>query len=224
MSKTLLESLIYVLAIILSIIISAKANNIKLEEFPRQDQISKKALRDYGVVGKYFPIKEKSMLDEIMEKLDQAQKNGKLKELQDEFNKKAQKKIVRPVPVYGIKKARENRSWIYDPTYVQTSNIVDENGKIIISAGTTVNALDKLKMPSDLIFIDGDDKEQVNFAQKLNGKIILVKGAPMDLGQKLNRPVFFDQAGLLCKRFKIEAVPAIVTQEEKLLRIKEVRI
>jgi conjugal transfer pilus assembly protein TraW len=95
---------------------------------------------------------------------------------------------------------------------------------VIIPAGTTVNALEKLKWGEPMIFIDGEDKEQIQWAKNKHGKVVLTNGAPLDLGKELNRSVYFDQAGILCNRFKIEAVPAIIEQEDMLLRISEVRI
>lgn len=46
----------------------------------------------------------------------------------------------------------------------------------------------------------------------------------MELTQKLNKPVFFDQGGVLTTRFKIKSVPATIEQDGKLLKISEVKI
>ncbi|WP_341789766.1 TraC family protein [Rickettsia endosymbiont of Polydrusus tereticollis] len=56
------------------------------------------------------------------------------------------------------------------------------------------------------------------------GKLVLTKGNPIKMAKKLNKPVFFDQGGVLTTRFKIKAVPAIARQEGKLLKISEIKI
>lgn len=184
----------------------------------------KVTIKDYGVRGYLFNIAEDSILEEIMAKLQIAQKDGTLEKLQTEFTNRVKEKVLRPNPVANITKAAKSRSWTYNPTYTQDTTIVDDKGRVIVAAGTTVNALDKLKWGEPLILIDGEDDEQVRWSTKQVGKIVLTNGAPLELATLLKRAVFFDQGGLLCHRFKIESVPAIIEQEAKLLRIREVKI
>ena len=56
---------------------------------------------------------------------------------------------------------------------------------MIVPAGTVVNGLDKLNWGEPLIFIDGDDKEQVNWAKARKGKIVLTNGTPLDLQKNI---------------------------------------
>ena len=188
------------------------------------NQMNKVEFQDYGTHGHLFEIKEVSLIDEIMEKLETAQKEGKLAQLQAEFTKRVKAKVLRPTPVAGIHRAKIARQWTYDPSFTQSETIIDDKGRVIVAAGTTVNALDKLKWGEPLIFIDGDEAEQVAWATKQPSKIVLTNGVPLELMDSLKRPVFFDQGGMLCKRFKIEATPALVEQEGKLLRVREVKI
>lgn len=89
-----------------------------------------------------------------------------------------------------------------------------------------------MKLDKKLVFIDGTDIDQIKWFIKQVGegnfkeedKLILVNGRPLELGDELQRPVYFDQAGVLTSHFKIEQVPAIVEQEGKLLRIREICI
>jgi conjugal transfer pilus assembly protein TraW len=180
---------------------------VSIQAVETQSQEQTLTIKDYGVHGNLFKIQEESLLEEIMSRLELAKA-----------------KVLRPTPVANIKKATTNRSWTYNPTYTQETEIIDDKGVVIIPAGTTVNALEKLKWGEPMIFIDGEDKEQIQWAKNKHGKVVLTNGAPLDLGKELNRSVYFDQAGILCNRFKIEAVPAIIEQEDMLLRISEVRI
>ena len=198
--------------------------SIKAAEVQNQYPEPTLTIKDYGVHGNLFKIEEESLLKEIMAKLELAKENGTLEKLQQQFTEKVKAKVLRPTPVANIKKSITNRSWTYNPTYTQETDIIDDKGVVIIPAGTTVNALEKLKWGEPMIFIDGEDKEQIQWAKNKHGKVVLTNGTPLELGKELNRPVYFDQAGILCHRFKIEAVPAIIEQEDMLLRISEVRI
>lgn len=181
-------------------------------------------IKDYGTRGNLFPIKERSILEEIIEKLQIAKADGTLDELQSKFTEKVKAKVLRPTAVPNLTKAITNRSWTYSPTYTQKTDIVDHKGRLIVEAGASVNGLEKLQWGEPLIFIDGDDELQVKWAKAQSGKITLTNGAPLDIAKKLNRRVYFDQGGILCHRFKIEAMPAIVEQEGLLLKVSEVKI
>lgn len=186
--------------------------------------IEKTKIKDYGVRGHIFPIIEESLLEVIMTKLTVAEQNGILATMQEQFKNKVIQKISSPTPVQNLHKATKNQSWRYDPTFSQKSDIKDQNGKILVAAGTTINPLDKINWGEPLILIDGDDQEQIAWAKSNKGKLVLTKGNPIELGKKLNRPVFFDQAGILTKHFKITAMPTIIAQEGRLLKIREIQI
>jgi conjugal transfer pilus assembly protein TraW len=54
--------------------------------------------------------------------------------------------------------------------------------------------------------------------------IILTNGSPFELMENIDRPVYFDQEGVLTKKLGILQVPAKVTMQEKHLLIEEVII
>lgn len=179
---------------------------------------------DYGVRGHIFPIIEESLLEVIMAKLQTIKHNGDLEKTQEEFKNRVKQRISRPTPVLALAKASTNRDWYYDPSFIQKTDIKDQTGKIIVKANTSVNPLEKVSWGEALIFIDGDDEQQVKWAKSKIGKLVLTSGNPIKLAQKLNKPVFFDQGGVLTIRLKIKAVPAIAWQEGKLLKISEIKI
>lgn len=189
-----------------------------------QVQSTSNVITDYGIVGHTFPIIEQSLLEVIMARLKEASKDGRLEVLQEQFKEKAIKKIMHPTRVENVKLASANRSWTYDPTIIQIEPILDHQGKVIIEAGTTINPLDQLSWGEPLLLIDGEDLEQIEWVIKQQGKIVLINGSPVLLSKQLEREVFFDQGGLLTERFRIGAVPVIVEQEGKLLRVSEVKI
>ena len=184
--------------------------------------------KDLGAIGPVYPIKEKHMLDEIQDKLKVMEENGELDKLNKKRAKITKEKFLRPNPVKGLTKTTERRTFYYDPTYVLQQDIHDGEGQLIFKKGTTVNPLDMVNLTRYLIFFDGDDKEQIEWAMAVekyyNGrvKMILTNGPVAQLSKDLEKPVFFDQQGMLVAKFGIKHVPAIVSQEEKLLRIDEV--
>ena len=53
--------------------------------------------------------------------------------------------------------------------------------------------------------------------------LVLVAGEPLNLMRKWKKQVYYDQGGILARRFAITQVPAIVRQEGRRLRIDELR-
>lgn len=206
--------------------IEAEVKASKVEKKNKGIKESKEIIRikDYGVHGHVFPIIEQSLFEVIAEKLAKASKDGKLQAMQQQFKERAISKIMRPSTILGLKRASQNRSWTYNPSITQIEPITDHHGKIIVAAGTKVNPLDSISWGQSLILIDGDDQQQIDWAISQKGKIVLTNGSPIELSEKLARPIYFDQGGLLTERFNIEAIPAIICQEGKLLKIREVYI
>lgn len=183
-----------------------------------------KKIKDYGTRGHTFQIQERSLLEAIEEKLKVAQENGTIKNLQQKFQDKVKQKISRPDHVSGIYPVAISREHIFDPTYTQQADVKDHLGRIIVRKGTTVNPLDHADWGEPLIFIDGEDLSQINWALQQEGKIILVKGSPLELEKQYHRWFYFDQAGLLSRRFAIKVVPSRISQEGKALKIEEIKL
>lgn len=186
--------------------------------------LNKAHARDFGVSGKLAPIEEIDPLQIIQKKLKTMEERGELEHHNLELQKKTKAAIERPRPVEGITKATKARVFYYDPTYVVQDDLKDHQGQIIHSKGTRINPLETVNLSQNLLFFDGDDEDQVAFAkEKLKEvplKLILIKGAPLALSEKLKVPVYFDQSGLLTKKLRVHHVPALVTQDKFRLRIK----
>ena len=182
--------------------------------------------KDYGTHGVLFPIEEEDPLQLIQQKLKMMEKNGELERHNHSLQKKGKAAVERPKPVAGITKALKSHTFYYDPTYVVQNDLMDHQGRVFIKKGTKVNPLETVSLSHTLLFFDGDDEEQKNFAkEKLQQgplKLILTKGAPLALSEELKSLVYFDQGGVLIKKLGIKHVPALVTQEELRLRIEEI--
>lgn len=182
--------------------------------------------RDYGQRGAVFPVIERDLLDQIHSRLTQMEKSGETARLNQELKRRTIARVSRPGPVAGLIRAHESRSWPFDPTITLAADIRGANGELIHAAGTRVNPLDSVKLRADLLFLDGDDPAQIHWAlrQEVNTKLILVKGAPLELMKARQRRFYFDQGGKLTEKFGITAVPARVRQNGRVLEISEIAL
>lgn len=179
--------------------------------------------KDFGKHGNTFEIQEQNLLEYIQMKLQEID----IEQWQQDFQERVKKSINRPTPT-KLPYARENRIYYFDPSIVLQRDYADNRGVIFAKKGTKINPLDSIPLSNNLIFIDGDNKQHIDYAinyyKEKNGKvkIILTNGAVMDLMNNLKIRLYFDQQGLLIKKFRIKSIPAIVLQENKLLKIEEV--
>ena len=184
--------------------------------------------KDYGVFGEVFDIAELDLIDQIKERLQNLERNGTLKDIQQEIQREVVKNVKTPKPLMNIRNTEHPRTFEFDPTIELTVDLKDHKGKVFAKKGTKYNPLDIISFKKPLIFIDGDDANQVKWAiTKMDkfklSKITLVKGSPLELQEKLGIPIYFDQYGTLTKRIGIKQVPAIVMQENgrKVLTVNE---
>ena len=184
--------------------------------------------RDKGVYGELFEIEEKDLLEHVTSRLKDLEEKGELKWIQDGIQKRIMKNIEEPRDIDGIIKTKEARVFEFDPTIEVTEDLKDRKGRIFAKKGDKYNALNYITYSKTLLFIDGNDEEQIEWAKlKLlkhkNVKIILVKGKPLKLQERLKRPIYFDQYGIITKRMGIKQAPARVWQEEgkKVLTVSE---
>ena len=181
--------------------------------------------RDYGQQGAVWPIAEPDLLQQIHARLTQLERTGETARLNEQLKQRTIARINRPQPVAGLVQASIERIWRFDPTITVERDIADNRGRVIVAAGTRVNPLDTVPLRAPLVFLDGDEPAQLAWALKRFGstaaKLILVKGAPLELMKARQRRFYFDQGGTLVKRFGIRAVPASVEQQGRVLVITE---
>lgn len=181
--------------------------------------------RDYGQHGTIWPVIEPDLLEQIHARLTHLEKTGETARLNKELQRRTIARVNRPAPVAGIGPAASVRSWRFDPTIRVERAIADDKGRVIVGAGTRVNPLDTVPLRVPLVFLDGDDPAQLAWAVRRYGatkaKLILVRGAPLELMKARQRRFYLDQGGSLVKHFGIRAVPAIVEQEGRALLITE---
>ena len=185
--------------------------------------------KDLGNFGETFEIVEADLLEHIKSRLNELRENGSLEQAKAKVETRIKEQVFHPRAIEGITHTQVKREFKFDPTITVTRDLVDHKGQIFAKKGQKFNPLDKISMSKSLLFIDGTKELQIKWAliriknKKRLSKLILVKGTPIELGKRLNMDVYFDQHGILTKKFGIKHVPAIVFQKkkEKLLTIIE---
>jgi conjugal transfer pilus assembly protein TraW len=182
--------------------------------------------KSLGVVGEVFPMVEKSFLHLIEERLNVLSQQGELEKLNEEWIKTVAAHANRP-EFLNLKRIDQARLHYYLPQVVLSQDIADAQGKILYIKGTSINALEQLPTYNPCwLFFNADDKAQLQWAQKqmqkcTNPKLILTGGAINRAEEILNSVIYFDQAGRITQKLKIQAVPAYVTRKDNQLHIEE---
>ncbi len=184
---------------------------------------------DLGVVGPTYEIVERDLIEVMKDKFRRMEKTGELAKVQDNYKKQVLDAVEKPKPVPGIKNTETAQTYFVDPTWTLDRNVVDEKGTLLFPSGTKVNPLDYAPLTQQLLFFDQRERLQVAFAKRFieqsssRVKPILVGGEPLKLMRLWKREVFYDQGGVLSRKFLLKHSPAIVSQDGKRLRIDEIR-
>jgi len=184
---------------------------------------SKIHAKDLGVRGQTWEIIETDLLIFMKAKAGEFVKNGKLEHWQKQAKARTRAYVETPTPVTGMTHVLEESQRLYDPSIRVRHDILDHQGRLIAKRGTKVNPLDYLPLTTELLFVDGNDTAQMNWALDIPGKtkIILVDGPIANLMRKHKRALYFDQKGLLSAQFQISAVPTSIIQSGRKLLIRE---
>ena len=181
-------------------------------------------------MGPVYEIIETDVIEFMEHRLKRLEQTGELAKINAQIKEQAVRQVEQPKKVIGIKNTTSTRKFYYDPTISAPFDLQDANGRIFHRKGDQVNPLDTIKLMNNLIFIDGANNDQINWALKedrqgeASNTIILVNGRPLDLMKKLNKEIYFDQHGGLTKKLGITQVPARVSQEGKKLLIEEIKV
>lgn len=180
-----------------------------------------------GVVGKTYPISEPDMIEWIKAKAAALMKSGEWQKIQNKAIDNAKQQINYPKAIAGISDATVTKTWYFTPIVTLNENLTDGRGHVIAKAGK-YNALRYKPFDTQMIFINGNNQKQVDWALTRNNesgiktKIILTQGSFMDLDKKYKVWFYYDQNGKYTQKLNIKHVPAIVTQSGDQLKITEI--
>ena len=192
---------------------------------------------DLGTKNKTVPIGRdgrEQMKDQIRAK----EKNGELKKFWENYREKTISSIKNPAPL-GIATDTKFRAEVRELKFYLPQDYKDNNGVVIAKRGTVIEPLKIQPLVTGLIFIDGRDIRQVEYAIKAGRterlKIVLTAGSPYDLRVKYKDydwngtktiPFYFDQRKMIINqlsqlyKINISSVPAKLTQEKDKLKIE----
>lgn len=182
--------------------------------------------KDLGTFGAMFAIAENNLMEVIQTRLAKLQQEGTLKRHQQSIQNKIKKQVERPKAVKNITHTKDPRTFTYDPSITVMQDLKDHQGTVFAKKGDKINPLTHRSLSKPLLFIDGDENAHLTWAFLMLkrfplAKVILVKGAPLQIMKDLGIPIFFDQFGKITHKLGIKHIPAIVTQEGMLLKIEE---
>tara|TARA_R110002111_G_scaffold138819_2_gene204640 strand:- start:828 stop:1430 length:603 start_codon:yes stop_codon:yes gene_type:complete len=180
--------------------------------------------KTFADIGHSFEINEESFLTMIQRRVQKATSEGKLEVMEADIKKRVKARVLNPLPVEGLHKTQEERSYYFDPSITVENEIRDHQGTLIHGKGTKVNPLKTFSWGIPLLLIDGSDGGQVSWALEQAGKVVLVKGSPIELYQKTGTRFYFDQGGKIVEKFQIRQVPARISQDNLQLLIEELII
>jgi conjugal transfer pilus assembly protein TraW len=183
-------------------------------------------LKDHGVFGTLFEIAEEDMIEALKTKLQKLQHSGELVAIESALKDKAKAKLETPSPVQGLKPTQIDRTFIHDPTLVIEADIKDHEGHILAQRGQRLNPLNTHKPSQGLLFIDGENEAQKQWAKQHSDQfiIILVKGKPLEVEKDLGVPIYFDQGGVLCRHYHIQQIPARIEVNGETLKVTEFKV
>ncbi len=182
---------------------------------------------DLGVMGKVYPVQERSLLDVLMARLRQAQQAGELDKVEEDARQRWQAYAQEP-PGKHYPRAPQARTRTLDMTLTLENDLSDADGAVFAKAGTKVNPLAMMQLSKDIVLFDGTDTAQLAWAKQYITssqrpvKPILTAGKVLQLMQDWKTPLWFDQGGYLAKRFRIESLPVVLRQQGQVLVLEEV--
>ena len=180
-----------------------------------------------GVIGETFPVEEMSFLTLIETRLQAFQNQDALKAIEMNWVKAVEEHATRPTPV-GLPRARSTEIHRYRPELTLKEAILDDKGRVLFPKGTQLNALHHLPhYQPHWLFIDGDDKAQVIWANEVlqqdnQAKLILTGGSVRDMEEALHHDIYFDQRGFISHQLNLNAVPTEVTRKGDVLLLKTI--
>lgn len=184
---------------------------------------------DLGIKGQVYEP-DRDAREQMKDQVRQKQKSGELDKFWRDYRDRTIGAIKNPAPL-GIKSSYGYSTELRDLKFTFPKDVRDEKNKVIVRAGTTIEPLKIQPLVTGLIFIDGRDQRQVDYAiargRREPLKIVLTAGSPYDLRVKYQHetwngtktiPFYFDQRRMIINTLQrlygvdVSSVPAMLTQ------------
>ena len=182
-------------------------------------------IKHLGVLGKTYAIAEADALQEIESK---AASIDWQKAIQSSKNLEKLKSF-KPKDIPKLPRARHDRTFLVDMTYILEFDIPNGKGGILYPAGYSFNPLDYLDYPRTLVVFDAADPEQLKwleasaFSRDINTRLLITDGTYLETRNRLNRHVYFAMPTII-NRFQLQAVPSVIRKKGNKMEVTEIDI
>lgn len=192
---------------------------------------------DFGMRGQVYPA-DRDGREQLKDLMRQKEKSGEIEKYWLDYRAKTIDAVKNPSPL-GIRSNYLPRSELRDLRFTIPSDFVNEKGLVIAKKGTVIEPLKIQPLVSGLVFIDGRDQKQIDYAIKRGRaeplKIVLTAGSPYDLRVKYKDaewwggktiPFYFDQRKMIISSLQrlygidVNSVPVTLTQRGDKLSIE----
>lgn len=190
-----------------------------------------------GIKAQTYPI-DQDARETLKNSVKQKQQTGELDKFWHQYREKNIQAIKYPAPL-GIKTDYSVKSELRHLQFTMKRDMRNEKGNIIVKAGSVIEPLKVSPLIYGLIFIDGRDQRQVDYAiaqgRKEPLKIVLTAGSPYALRVKYKNinwwgnktiPFYFDQRKMIINTLQrlysidVNTVPVKLAQRGDKLEIK----
>lgn len=177
--------------------------------------------------GETYQFAEKDMIEEIKEQIinNKTQIENKLEEYKKTTKEKANN--YKPTDLKKLSPAIKSNTFYPDMTYTNPNDIYDNKGDIIYPKGFKFNPLDYQTIHYQIIVINGNSKEELdwliknNYTDNIKYMILLSDGNYKEVGEKIKQPVFYAMPKIT-EKFNIQHTPSIITQIRNKMEVKEI--
>jgi conjugal transfer pilus assembly protein TraW len=184
--------------------------------------------KDLGNFGEVFVVTEPDFLAALMDRLAAMEADGGLARMEREMQDRTRAYATRPRSTSNLPVALRPARFTVDLSIRLDRDLSDDEGRVFATAGTVVNPLAHSAFRKAILFIDGDDADQVAWALRsgteIDSLIVLTRGAPLELMRKHGRRFWFDQDGILAAKFQIARLPSRVTRADPVMQVEEVLV
>ena len=177
--------------------------------------------------GETYQFTEKDRIEEIKEQIinNKTQIENKLEEYKKTTKEKANN--YKPTDLKKLSPAIKSNTFYPDMTYTNPNDIYDNKGDIIYPKGFKFNPLDYQTIHYQIIVINGNSKEELdwliknNYTDNIKYMILLSDGNYKEVGEKIKQPVFYAMPKIT-EKFNLEHTPSIITQIGNKMEVKEI--
>ena len=182
-----------------------------------------------GTLGETYPL-DRDGREQLKDRARAKEKNGELDAYWKNYRQKMIEAIKHPPPL-GVKSDYAVKRELHELRFVLPQDYRDDKVRVVAEKGTVIEPLKIQPLRAGMIFIDGRDQRQIDYAIAVGRhepmKIVLTAGSPLELRVRYQDaqwrvgrgiPFYFDQKKMIINSLKmlyginIDSVPVAVYQ------------